>query len=58
MQINPPVVFTFTRQRWSSTVPPSVAFDVWASNTNILHLAAPTLFSLRLEKITFSMKQY
>ncbi len=34
MQINPPVVFTFTRQRWSSTsFRLLLAFDVWASNT-------------------------
>ncbi len=36
MQINPPVVFTFTRQRWSSNVTTFsllLAFAVWASNT-------------------------
>ncbi len=34
MQINPPVVFTFTRQRWSSTTfNLLLPFAVWASNT-------------------------
>ncbi len=44
VKINPPVVFTFTCQRWSSNAFSSLlAFDVWVSNTH-LHLSAPIFF--------------
>jgi hypothetical protein len=50
MQINPPVVFMFTRQSWRIVPPPifylPLAFDVWASITYFTS-GSSYLFSLR-----------
>ncbi len=56
MQINPPVVFTFTRHRWSSTTfSLLLAFDVWASNTYFT-LGSSYLFFLAAACFYFQWK--